>query len=40
MAGDMDIHAISIEVTEKGYPVQEKVPSQTIVVCSYWLWLL
>ena len=30
--GDMDIHAISIEVVENGYPVKEKVPSQKIVI--------
>ena len=30
--GDMDIHAISSEVVESGYPVQEKVSSQKIVI--------
>lgn len=30
--GDMDIHAISIEVVENGYPVKEKVPSQKIAI--------
>lgn len=30
--GDMDIHAISTEVVENGYPVKEKVSSQKIMI--------